>query len=186
MRITTSHLITLVMLTLFLPATYGVEISAQESAEVGQAGEEQVTEDNEPSLAPTEVVTSSAGLPWAFWSLTGLAGIVLLVLVGLLLYRLIKERPQRRGLGIDEIRPRALIGGMMGVLLLYGFFFTLYHLLGMLPRNNAEADDIPGEYWLFIGQALGIIGSLALNVATYYFGSASSGEDEGPPNERRE
>ena len=61
MRITTSHLITLVMLTLFLPATYGVEISAQESAEVGQAGEEQVTEDNEPSLAPTEVVTSSAG-----------------------------------------------------------------------------------------------------------------------------
>ena len=49
----------------------------------------------------------------------------------------------------------------------------------MLPRDETEARGIPGEYWLFIGQALGIIGSLALNVATYYFGSASSGEDDG-------
>ena len=66
---------------------------------------------------------------------------------------------------------------MVAVLLLYGFFLTLHYLLGMLPRDNEAADRIPGEYWLFVGQALGILGSLALNVATYYFGSSSSGED---------
>ena len=186
MRTTTKHFVTFVMLMLFLLAAYGLEIIAQESPEARQAAEELATQGTEPSPAPTQVATSSAGLPWTFWTLTGLAGIVLLVLVALLLYRLLKERPQGKGLGIDEIRPRALIGGMMGVLLLYGFFFTLHHLLGMLPRDNSQADDIPGEYWLFIGQALGIIGSLALNVATYYFGSASSGEDEGQPNGHRQ
>ena len=135
--------------------------------------------------AEAQLAAAGTGVPAAFWVFTGLAGLVLVVLVALLLYRLFKGRREGQNLGIDEIRPRALIGGMMGVLLLYGFFFTLYHLLGMLPRDNAEADDIPGEYWLFIGQALGIIGSLALNVATYYFGSASSGEDEGQANTQR-
>ena len=128
--------------------------------------------------AEAQLEPAGTSVPAAFWAFTWLVGIVLVVLVALLLYRLFKERREGQNLAIDEIRPRALIGGMMGVLLLYGFFFTLYHLLGMLPRDNAEADNIPGEYWLFIGQALGIIGSLALNVATYYFGSASSGEDD--------
>ena len=167
MRTTANHLVILGVLVLFLPTTCGVEISAQ------QATDEQL-------------VSAAPGVPAAFWAFTVLAGIVLVVLVALLLYRLFKGRPEGKTFGIDEIRPRALIGGMMGVLLLYGFFFTLYHLLGMLPRDNTEADNIPGEYWLFIGQALGIIGSLALNVATYYFGSASSGEDEGQSNAKRD
>ncbi len=159
MRTATNQLVAFGALVLFLSAICGVEISAQAAGEAA----------------------AGTGAPAAFWAFTALAGLVLAVLVALLLYRLFRQRPEGRNLGIDEIRPRALIGGMMGVLLLYGFFFTLYHLLGMLPRDNAQADEIPGEYWLFIGQALGIIGSLALNVATYYFGSASSGEDEGQP-----
>lgn len=103
----------------------------------------------------------------------------LCVLVALLVYRLFEIPPEGMGGGIDEVKPRVVIDGMMGVLLLYGFFFTLYPLLEILPRDETEARGIPGEYWLFIGQAPATIGSLALNVATYYFGSASSGEDHG-------
>ena len=44
MRTTTNHLVTFVMLTLFLLVAYGVEISAQESPEVGQAVEELATQ----------------------------------------------------------------------------------------------------------------------------------------------
>ena len=120
MRTAANQVIILGILVLLLSAICGVEISAQ------AAGEDQSS-------------AAGAGVPAAFWAFTGLAGLVLAVLVALLLYRLFKQRPEGKNLGIDEIRPRALIGGMMGVLLLYGFFFTLYHLLGMLPRNNAEA-----------------------------------------------
>ena len=121
----------------------------------------------------------SPGIPWP---LTALSGLIVLLLMALLVYRLLKTSSDGVSRGIDEVRPRVLIGGMVAVLLLYGFFFTLHQLLGMLPRDNSTADRIPGEYWLFIGQALGILGSLALNVATSYFGSSSSGEDPERPN----
>ncbi len=53
----------------------------------------------------------------------------------------------------------------------------LEHLLSLLPRTDSDADAIPGEYWLFIGQVLGILGSLALNVCSYYFGSSVANDD---------
>ena len=153
--------------------------SAQPMNEAEQVGgAEDVGETAAPRPDAQGMAATQPSLPWP---LTTLAGLVLVVLLGLFLYRMFRRRAEGTGRGIDEIKPRVLIGGMLAVLLLYGFFFTLYHLLEMLPKDNSTADEIPGEYWLFIGQALGILGSLALNVATYYFGSSSSGEDEQKP-----
>ena len=159
-----------------LPGIWGaVRISAQQPTQADPAAvDETVVEQVVVSSGLTNVMAVSPGIPWP---LTALSGLIVLTLMGLLLYRLFKTSSDGVSRGIDEVRPRVLIGGMVAVLLLYGFFFTLHQLLGMLPRDNSAADRIPGEYWLFIGQALGILGSLALNVATYYFGSSSSGED---------
>ena len=159
-----------------LPCIWGgVRISAQQPTPADPAAvDETVVEQVVVSSGLTNVMAVSPGIPWP---LTALSGLIVLTLMGLLLYRLFKTSSDGVSRGIDEVRPRVLIGGMVAVLLLYGFFFTLHQLLGMLPRDNSAADRIPGEYWLFIGQALGILGSLALNVATYYFGSSSSGED---------
>ena len=179
---TVSHVVTslVVGLLMLLAATCGVHTSAQQPTqadEVAAADETVVDEDALPEAAQVTAVRPP-GIPWP---LTALSGAIVVLLMGLLFYRLFKTTSDGATRGIDEVRPRVLIGGMVAVLLLYGFFFTLYHLLGMLPRNTSAADRIPGEYWLFIGQALGILGSLALNVATYYFGSSSSGEDERRP-----
>ena len=165
-----------VVFLLVLPGIWGgVRISAQQPTQAdASAVDETVVEQAAVSSELTNVMAVSPGIPWP---LTALSGLIVLVLMGLLLYRLLKTSSDGVGRGIDEVRPRVLIGGMVAVLLLYGFFFTLHQLLAMLPRDNSAADRIPGEYWLFIGQALGILGSLALNVATYYFGSSSSGED---------
>ncbi len=153
----------------------GVRISAQQPTQAEpSAVDESVVDQVAVSTELTNAMPVSPGIPWP---LTALSGLIVLLLMGLLVYRLLKTSPAGVSRGIDEVRPRVLIGGMVAVLLLYGFFFTLHQLLGMLPRDNSAADRIPGEYWLFIGQALGILGSLALNVATYYFGSSSSGED---------
>ena len=174
-----SHVVTslVVGLLMLFAATCGVHTSAQQPTQADEAAaadETFVDVDALPEAAQVSAVQPT-GIPWP---LTALSGAIVGLLMGLLFYRLFKTTSDGVTRGIDEVRPRVLIGGMVAVLLLYGFFFTLYHLLGMLPRNNSAADRIPGEYWLFIGQALGILGSLALNVATYYFGSSSSGEDE--------
>ena len=173
-----NHLSTpvVVALLMLLPAICGVRTSAQQPPQGEQVeADETIVEQVASSPEVTQVTAYSPSIPWP---LTALCGVIVVLLMGLLLYRMFKTSSAGVSRGIDEVRPRVLIGGMVAVLLLYGFFFTLYHLLEMLPRDNSAADRIPGEYWLFIGQALGILGSLALNVATYYFGSSSSGEDE--------
>lgn len=172
----------LVVFLLVLPGIWGggVPLSAQQANQPEpSAVDESVVEQAAAAPDLTNVMAISPGVPWP---LTVLSGLIVVVLLALLLYRLFKISSDGVSRGIDEIRPRVLIGGMVAVLLLYGFFVTLHQLLGMLPRDNSAADRIPGEYWLFIGQALGILGSLALTVATYYFGSSSSGEDPERPN----
>ncbi len=177
---TASHVSTVmivVALVMVLAATCHAQPSAPQPAQAEQvAVEEPAVADAAASRGVTHGAPYNPGVPWP---LTVLSGVVVVLLMWLLIYRMFKASPDGASRGIDEVRPRVLIGGMVAVLLLYGFFFTLYHLLGMLPRDDSAAERIPGEYWLFIGQALGILGSLALNVATYYFGSSSSGEDDG-------
>ena len=41
----------------------------------------------------------------------------------------------------------------------------------MLPSNESE---VRGEYWLFMGQILGILGALVTNTLSYYFGSSDA------------
>ena len=167
MRQSINHLTVLLVLTMLFPTTCGMEINAQQTPETNQVELEQPVENS-----------ASPGIPG---SLQVVISITMLSLLALLIWKMCKTRPNGKSRGIDEIKPRVLIGGMLAVMLLSGFFVSLHHLLGMLPRNDADAEGIPGEYWLFIGQALGILGSLALNVATYYFGSSSAGEDEPRP-----
>ena len=166
----------LVVFLSVLPSIWGgVPVSAQQATQAeASAVDESVVE--QPAAAP-DLTNVMAVNPGVLWPVTALSGLIVVFLLALLVYRLFKPSSDGVSRGIDEVRPRVLIGGMVAVLLLYGFFVTLHQLLGMLPRDNSAADRIPGEYWLFIGQALGILGSLALTVATYYFGSSSSGED---------
>ena len=117
MTIFRNHLITLVIIVLLYPA-YGVEIGAQQPTEDNPSLAESTAEEVRPSGGAAQASSEGPIIPWAF---TVLATGVLLVLVTLLVYRLFTSPPQGRGRGIDEVKPRVLIGGMMGVLLLYGF-----------------------------------------------------------------
>lgn len=175
LKVVHSNVVTLrwaIALSVALLFVLGNMEAAQQTTEVGQS-----TEVEAQPAETTSGQLQEEGDDFWLWPFTALTGAIVLALLTLFVVRMARQRPNGVGRGIDELKPRVIIGGLVAVLLLYGFFLTLHYLLGMLPRNNTDADRIPGEYWLFIGQALGILGSLALNVATYYFGSSSSGED---------
>ena len=76
----------------------------------------------------------------------------------------------RRGDTIESTRVlirAALAGGT-----LIGFFSMLIYLIRILPYRRDP--NIGGEYWLFMGNILGILGTLTVNTLSFYFGSSDT------------
>ena len=71
------------------------------------------------------------------------------------------------GIEVRRVRIRACLAFTT----LIGFFGMLIYLLYVLPSNESE---VRGEYWLFMGQILGILGALVTNTLSYYFGSSDA------------
>ena len=65
---------------------------------------------------------------------------------------------------------RVIVRGLLAGATLLGFFAMIVYLIRALPRDG----EIAGEYYLFLGQVLGVLAALVTNMLAYYFGSSDS------------
>lgn len=76
--------------------------------------------------------------------------------------------PENSTAFVDGVR--VIIRGLLAGATLLGFFALVVYLIRILPLD----DDVPGEYYLFLGQVLGVLAALVTNMLAYYFGSSDS------------
>ena len=77
-------------------------------------------------------------------------------------------RPDDGPTFVDGVR--VIVRGLLAGATLLGFFALIVYLIRVLPLD----DDVPGEYYLFLGQVLGVLAALVTNMLAYYFGSSDS------------
>ena len=71
----------------------------------------------------------------------------------------------------EDVRVIVRAGLAAGTVL--GFFSIVVILLRMIASGQSR--QYPPEYWLFLGNVVGILGTLTVNALSFYFGSSDSG-----------